>query len=44
MGTDKVTLKRVEVVYLDAKNNVIGLKGPLPGPNKGLIFIKASTS
>ena len=42
MGNKKVTLKGVEIVYLDAKNNLIGLKGPLPGPNKGLIFIKAN--
>jgi len=42
MGSAKVTIKGVEVMYLDTKNNVIGLKGPLPGPNKGLIFIKAN--
>ncbi|MFC1655570.1 50S ribosomal protein L3 [Patescibacteria group bacterium] len=41
MGTDRKTLKSVEVAYLDVKNNLIGLKGPLPGGNKGLIFIKA---
>lgn len=44
MGVDRVTLKKVRVVHLDAKNNVIGLKGPIPGPNKGLIFIKAKTA
>ncbi|MCD6109164.1 50S ribosomal protein L3 [bacterium] len=42
MGSAKVTIKGVKVAYLDAKNNVIGLKGALPGPNKGLIFIKAN--
>ncbi|MBD3156591.1 50S ribosomal protein L3 [Candidatus Peregrinibacteria bacterium] len=41
MGAQKITLKGVEIAYLDNKNNLIGLKGPLPGPNKGLIFIKA---
>lgn len=41
MGTDKVTLKKVKVMHLDVKNNVIGLKGAVPGPNRGLIFIKA---
>jgi len=44
MGVDKVTLKKVKVAHLDAKNNVIGLKGPIPGPNKGIIFIKAKTA
>jgi len=42
MGHARITLNDVEIAYLDAKNNVIGLKGPLPGPNKGLIFIKAN--
>jgi large subunit ribosomal protein L3 len=41
MGGDRKTIKNVEVAYLDVKNNLIGLKGPLPGANKGLIFIKA---
>ena len=41
MGTDRKTLKGVEIAYLDVKNNIIGLKGPLPGASKGLIFIKA---
>ena len=44
MGTDRKTIRNVEVAYLDVKNNLIGLKGPLPGPNKGLIFIKAHTA
>lgn len=42
MGHQRVSISDVEIAYLDAKNNVIGLKGPLPGPNKGLIFIKAN--
>lgn len=44
MGGDRKTIKNVEVAYLDVKNNLIGLKGPLPGANKGLIFIKAIAS
>lgn len=44
MGTDKITLKKVKVVHLDVKNNVIGLKGSIPGPNKGLILIKAKAA
>lgn len=43
MGSVKVTIKGVEIAYLDVKNNIIGLKGPLPGSNKGLIFIKANS-
>jgi len=41
MGGAQVTLKRIPVEYIDAEKNLIGLKGPVPGANKSLIFIKA---
>jgi large subunit ribosomal protein L3 len=44
MGNEKITLKKVKVEYLDSKNNVIGLRGSIPGPNKGVIFIKANNA
>lgn len=44
MGNERITLQKVKVVNLDTKNNLIALKGSLPGPNKGLIFIKANAS
>ena len=39
MGHDKVTVKNLTVAYIDAENNLIGLKGAVPGPKKGLISI-----
>jgi large subunit ribosomal protein L3 len=39
MGHDQVTVKNLEVAYVDAVNNLIGLKGAVPGPRKGLIVI-----
>lgn len=39
MGHDRVTVKNLEVAYVDAVNNLIGLKGAVPGPRKGLIVI-----
>ncbi len=39
MGHDRVTVKNLEVAYVDATNNLIGLKGAVPGPNKGLVEI-----
>jgi large subunit ribosomal protein L3 len=39
MGHDQVTVKNLEVAYVDAANNLIGLKGAVPGPRKGLIVI-----
>ncbi len=39
MGSDRVTVKNLEVAYVDAATNLIGLKGAVPGPKKGLIII-----
>ncbi len=39
MGHDRVTVKNLVVAYVDPTNNLIGLKGAVPGPNKGLIEI-----
>ena len=39
MGHDRVTVKNLEVAYVDQTNNLIGLKGAVPGPRKGLVMI-----
>ena len=39
MGHDQVTVKNLVVAYLDAESNLIGLRGAVPGPKKGLIVI-----
>ena len=39
MGTDTIT-EKLEIVYIDTKKNLIGVKGAVPGANKGLIIIK----
>lgn len=39
MGHDQVTVKNLEVAYVDVTNNLIGLKGAVPGPRKGLIVV-----
>lgn len=39
MGHDRVTVKNLEVAYVDTTNNLIGLKGAVPGPRKGLVVI-----
>jgi len=41
MGHEQVTVKNLVVSYIDAENNLIGLKGAVPGPKKGLIVINA---
>lgn len=39
MGHDRVTVKNLAVAYIDPTNNLIGLRGAVPGPKKGLIVI-----
>ena len=39
MGSDRVTVKNLVVAYVDLENNLIGLRGAVPGPKKGLIII-----
>lgn len=40
MGHDRVTVKNLVVSYIDAEHNLIGLKGAVPGPNKGLVMVE----
>lgn len=39
MGNEQVTVKNLVVSYIDPENNLIGLRGAVPGPKKGLIVI-----
>ena len=40
MGNEKVTVQNLEVVRVDADNSFILLKGAVPGPKKGILYIK----
>lgn len=40
MGHDKVTVKNLVVAYIDKENNLLGLKGAVPGPKKGIITVE----
>ena len=40
MGHDQVTVKNLVVAYIDVANNLIGLKGAVPGPKKGTVTIE----
>ena len=42
MGNKKVTIQNLEIVRVDVENNVILVKGCVPGPKKSLITIKES--
>ncbi|EKD49541.1 MAG: hypothetical protein ACD_63C00108G0005 [uncultured bacterium] len=39
MGNDRVTFKKVKVIGIDQKNNVVALKGAVPGGARGLVEI-----
>lgn len=40
MGGKKITVQNLEVVRVDAENNLLLVKGSVPGPKKSLITIK----
>ena len=42
MGTLTVTIQNLEVVAVDLENNVILIKGNIPGPKKSLVIIKSA--
>ena len=42
MGVNTVTIQNLEVVMVDVENNVILVKGNIPGPKKGLVIIKSA--
>ncbi len=42
MGTESVTIQNLEVVKVDAENNLIALRGAVPGPKGGIVVIRDS--
>ncbi len=40
MGAKKITIQNLEVVKIDVDNNLILVKGAVPGPKKALVTIK----
>ena len=40
MGNKQITIQNLEVVRVDAENNVILVKGAVPGPKKALVTLK----
>ena len=39
MGAEKVTVQNLEIVKVDAENNLIAIKGAIPGPKGGIVTI-----
>jgi large subunit ribosomal protein L3 len=40
MGVDTVTVQNLEIVKVDLERNLLLVKGSIPGPKKGLVFVK----
>ena len=39
LGTEKVTIQNLDIVKVDAENNLIAIKGAIPGPKNGIVVI-----
>ncbi len=40
MGGGRVTIRSLDVVSIDPQRHLMMVKGPVPGPNRGLVFIR----
>ena len=40
MGSKQVTVQNLEIVKVDVENNLLLVKGAVPGPKKSLVTIK----
>ena len=39
MGAERVTVQNLEIVKVDVENNLIAIKGAIPGPKGGIVVI-----
>ena len=42
MGSEQVTVQNLDIVKVDAENNLIAIKGAIPGPNGGLVIVRTA--
>jgi large subunit ribosomal protein L3 len=40
MGTQRVTVRNLEIIDVDAEDNVLMVKGAVPGPNGGYVIVR----
>jgi large subunit ribosomal protein L3 len=40
MGHDRVTTEGLKVSLVDSENNILGIKGAVPGPKRGIVLIR----
>ena len=42
MGSDRVTVKNLEIVEVDTEDNILLVEGAVPGPNGSYILLRRS--
>lgn len=42
LGAERVTVQNLDIVKIDAENNIIAVKGAIPGPKGGIVVLKDS--
>jgi large subunit ribosomal protein L3 len=42
MGNERVTIQRLKIARVDAADNLLLIKGAIPGSDNGLVLIKDS--
>ena len=40
LGCERVTIQNLDVAKIDADNNLIAIKGAIPGPKGGIVVIR----
>lgn len=42
LGSEQVTVQNLELVKVDAENNLLAIKGAIPGPKGSIVFVKST--
>jgi len=43
LGDERITVRSIDVIRIDAEKNLLLVKGPIPGPNKGEVQVRIPT-
>lgn len=42
MGNEQVTVQNLDIVLVDEENNIIAVRGAIPGPKGGVVYLKST--
>jgi len=43
-GDEQRTVRNLQIVYVDPERNLLFVKGSVPGPNEGVLYLSTATS